>query len=229
MPFQRIPRPGPVIVAGGTIDSVSGSVGSVAGNVTPDPASSIAVVTTNVPLLGRDWFYWPAMSGEQFAPVFSSATYSTYRNTPAYVSSTSAATVTFPRVPRTNPITGKQGVKLAFLVSIISAGSPGSNAPLMQWGSSFALLVNATSRRVLVNNFAGTLIDTGFDMPTDAWVTVEIDIAANGQATYIFNGVVKLVSAGAWPVATLQTDIQPKLMTANYVSVAYSQLQFTWV
>lgn len=69
---------GPVTVSGGTIDRV----------------------TIDVPYLTRNAFYWPSVSGEQLPPTLSSMVYGKLYGMPAYVPNSTAATITFPNVPR---------------------------------------------------------------------------------------------------------------------------------
>lgn len=90
------PLTGPInaIVTGGVVDSVLNDV-----NV--DPLTSIATVTNSVPFPFRDAFFWPALTGEQFAPTLSGVSYAAQFARPCYqVNSTLGNSATGPNLPR---------------------------------------------------------------------------------------------------------------------------------
>lgn len=224
-----------VTAAGGHVDSVlnpvdatitGGTVDSVTNPVTIEPSTSIATVSSNVPMLGREYFYWPAMSGEDFPPVLSGFTYSQVKDQPSYVGSGAGSLVTFPQVPRRNPVNGGQGVTVTFLIYLTALAL----ADLFKWGPC-VFGMSGAGRWMLFSGPSGNEVDSTKPAPSlNVWHSVKMNITSAGIITIYVDDVLQITTTAAqgWPPSLFSSnDVKPSFR-AGAPTVHYSQLQFAW-
>lgn len=236
---------GAVTAAGGTIDSVQTVIDAVTaagGHIDTvasagiDPAASIATVSSNVPMLGRDYFYWPAMQGEQMAPSLSAGmAYGEKDDLPCYIG-TNSATATFPQLPRRNPVSGKTAVTLSFQFRVSSlSGISGGFITLFQWGSLLQIGVLNTGKWTFLTGSASFQTTPGSSPSVNVWHTVAITISSTGTISVNVDGATLLnittnLATRGWPPTVFSTfDVRPTFYALNSTyQTFFSQFQAFW-
>lgn len=187
------------------------------------------IVTSSVLKQNIDYFFWPALSGEAFAPALSGIAYSFHQGIPAYHISRSQTTQTANSVniPRIG-FNGKQNVTYTWQMAFAYTSEPlntiyafqiGSSGNFIEFvigtstfGGNFVITVDVTITTVnggvthtfdygVVSNIQQTMPDgTGFG--ETPWIPFEVDISAAGVITVKINGTTVITSGShndLWP------------------------------
>lgn len=197
-------------VSGGHVDNVTNPVST-------DPASTVAIVSTSVPFLNRDAFFWPAISGESFPPTKnggSAYTFSPENGTPCIAAAQSGGSpgqVTYPNLPRIG-YNGKQTMVWDWYGWVQGATFPiAANSEqyyallgtsLAGWATGFIYKANAGGTAL---NLYGRMGVAGNDFliaaaePLFTLRHFQVFLDANGTAEWWVDGVRKGQQAGWWP------------------------------
>lgn len=188
----------------GTVDSVTGSVGSVTDPVTAGAGSIDVVgqVTSSVPTPSRDLFYWPAIRGEGFPPSFSGlANYGSLNGAAVYsVPVSNTGSVTFPNIPRLPA--GRSTLTLTIGVCLAASATPILHdvATLVgPGGASFTLSASNSTAVMTCQIGARTAVGSAADLQ-NVLTTITIIAHADGSGSMqVGSGAAVALPAGTMP------------------------------
>jgi hypothetical protein len=165
--------------------------------------------TLSAPIEGSDFFTWPCIANERFAPTLGAGcVYSSNGLRPSVQCTGSGGAATWPAVPSLGPSSATfTGYTLTgFLYVPFIWASAGTFNLSLNNGTTTILTVRPNGTNpVQVYNGAGMVALT--NIPSATWVAFTISVAANGKTTYTVNGVTSPQYSTAVPTTALQLKI----------------------
>lgn len=161
--------------------------------------------TLSAPIEGQDYFAWPCIFGERYAPTISgSAGYAGSGTRPCIQVTGGTAIVTWPVVPALGPDSSTfNGFTLTGFLRVLYSWASANLFPLQIFGANSGIRIrpNGTNTVEVWNGTGWTALTT---LTGGQWVTFSITYAASGAVTYTVNGV----SSATYPMAVPTTYIQ---------------------